>query len=343
MPKRFLISLFVSLINFHSTAQTNPIITSWLINDSSNKSSAVKSISFSQDFVYVEKYTQKSQKKIWVAFPINPDTVKHNNSTLKQSYKGMMINGSMITSKKSEDNWSIFLKLKNPDNKIHSPIIGFANDGFPIYGPYGFYNKTGIGEIVRMKSGFQLKSNPKRKKSKKVITDFNAYQFISSTLPDFLDQHNGRFCITPEYPQGTYCYFLTIDSLSNPVYPFLIGPTLFRNSLSKIVDTIEEPFIKYANLKNKINLLKKEEKLPFTIFFAEKSELIVIQSNGMINEDVKMQLYDESGIFVKETTLYQGSTIAYFDAQALYNAEYTIKIIRSSGSTEQKLMINKSL
>ena len=147
----------------HSTAQTNSIITSWLINGSSNKSSAVKSISFSQDFVYVEKCTLKSQKKCWYTFPLNPDTANHNNSTSNQSYKGMMINGSLISSKKSLDNWSIYLKLKNTDHKNHSPIIGFANDGFPIYGPFSFYNKNGTGAIVRMKSGFQLKSKPKKR------------------------------------------------------------------------------------------------------------------------------------------------------------------------------------
>jgi hypothetical protein len=366
MLKWLLLHFFVLFIYFTSIAQTNPIITSWIINDSSNKSSAIKSVCFSQNLVYIEKIIQKSQKKNWITFPLNPDTANHNKKRSKQFYSGMLINGALLSFKISEKNRSDKIKnqftfnknniLKisqdsllvngqviNLNYKKHSHIIGFANDGFPIYGPFGFYNKNGTGEILRMKSSFHLKSNKKGKVSTNTNTFNKYYIFKQLALPDFLDEHNGRFCVTPEYPQGTYCYFLTIDSSSNPVYPFLIGPTLFGNSLSKIVDTIEEPFIKYANLKNKINLLKKEEKLPFTIFFAEKSELIVIQSNGMINEDVKLQLYDESGIFVKETTLYQGSTIAYFDAQALYNAEYTIKIIRSSGSTEQKIMINKSL
>ena len=347
-------------------AQTNPIITSWLIKDSSNKSSDIKSIYFSQDLVYVEKISQKSPEKSWYTFPLNSDTSNHNKASSNQSYRGMMINGSLISSIISENNWITDSKFKNDynknyiikinqdsilingllinlSNKNHSSIIGFANDGFPIYGPFGFYNKNGTGEIVRMKSGFQLKSYQKRKDSKRVITYFSAYEFKSSAFPDFLDEHNGRFCITPEYPEGTYCYFLTTDSLSNPVYPFLTGPTFFGSPLSKIVDTIDEPYIKYANVKKQLNQSKKDEKLPFTIFFAEKSELIIIQSNGMINEDIKLQLYDASGSFLKETTLYQGSTIGYFDAQTLYNGEYTIKIIRSSGTSEQKLMINKSL
>ena len=361
MLKRLMLNFIVLFISLESFAQTNPIITSWQIKDSSSISSEIKSVYFSQSLIYVEKNIQKFQKKSWYTFPINPDTAKHKKDNSKLLYSGMMINGVLIykrfQSKQPALNSKNAIEFKKTSNDTalingvainlkpmqHSSIIGFANDGFPIYGPYGFYNKNGTGEIVRMKSGFQFKSKPKRKDSKKVITDFNAYEFKSSTFPDHLDEHNGRFCITPEYPQGSYCYFLTIDSLGNPFYPFLIGPTLFGSPLSKVVDTIDEPHIKYANSKKEIKLSNKEEKLPFTIFFAEKSELIVIQSNGMINEDIKLQLYEASGNLIKETTLFQGSTIAYFDAQTLYNGEYLIKIIRTSGTTEQKLMINKTL
>ena len=27
-----------------------------------------------------------------------------------------------------------------------------------------------------------------------------------------LDQYNGRFCKTPDFPDGRYCYFVTIDT-----------------------------------------------------------------------------------------------------------------------------------
>ena len=40
----------------------------------------------------------------------------------------------------------------------HSPLIGFAADGFPIYGAYGYANADGTGGIVRIKSGYQLRN-----------------------------------------------------------------------------------------------------------------------------------------------------------------------------------------
>ena len=42
-----------------------------------------------------------------------------------------------------------------------------------------------------------------------------------------LDRHNGRFAVTPEYPNGTYAYFMTTDSSDNPVYPYTIGPEFY--------------------------------------------------------------------------------------------------------------------
>jgi hypothetical protein len=43
-----------------------------------------------------------------------------------------------------------------------------------------------------------------------------------------LDEHNGRFCYTPEYPIGIYAYFTTIDAtLSTGEFPYLLGKTYY--------------------------------------------------------------------------------------------------------------------
>jgi len=44
------------------------------------------------------------------------------------------------------------------DTTKHSPLIGYAYDGFPIYGAYIYKNADGSGGIVRVKSGFQLRN-----------------------------------------------------------------------------------------------------------------------------------------------------------------------------------------
>ena len=42
-----------------------------------------------------------------------------------------------------------------------------------------------------------------------------------------LDEYNGKYVVTPEYPNGTYAYFMTEDSSGNPVYPYAIGPQYY--------------------------------------------------------------------------------------------------------------------
>ena len=77
------------------------------------------------------------------------------------------------------------------------------------------------------------------------------------------------------------------------------------------------------------------------IFYAEKSELIVIQSIHLNKDNLIIQLIDSSGKFIQETTLYQGSTLAYFDTQTLYNGDYTVKIIGPTGTSIENVTIKK--
>lgn len=42
-----------------------------------------------------------------------------------------------------------------------------------------------------------------------------------------LDQFNGRYCVTPDFPDGTYAYFITQDVNDKPYYPYIIGPSFY--------------------------------------------------------------------------------------------------------------------
>jgi len=117
------------------------------------------------------------------------------------------------------------------DSTHHSPIIGYAFDGFPIYGAYGYASATTPGTIKRMKSSYVLSTATTRLDGPPV----NATYPLGNMCEDYvytagagdLDAHNGRYCVTPDYPGGTYAYFVTIDASLNPVYPFVMGPTYY--------------------------------------------------------------------------------------------------------------------
>ena len=44
------------------------------------------------------------------------------------------------------------------------------------------------------------------------------YEFVEGL--GHLDEFNGRFAVTPEYPEGTYAYYATVDEDWNGAYPY---------------------------------------------------------------------------------------------------------------------------
>lgn len=129
------------------------------------------------------------------------------------------------------------------NDQQHSPLIGFAFDGFPVYGAWAFANTDGSGNIVRMESSYQLRNITERHSlpDGTMLSTADYGPDVSNQYPlgyyveDYeyvdglghLDQHNGRWCVTPEYPNGTYCYFVALDENLDGVYPYIIGPTYF--------------------------------------------------------------------------------------------------------------------
>ena len=196
----------------------------------------------------------------------------------------------------------------------HSKIIGYAADGYPIYGPYGYTNpsdsasgtqlmisgytagavisgrpetrevivtaNTINGANITVSSTFGLNPGMRLTFSSNSSIDMSGtywitnsggssvigsdrnyaggsnqiqlnsnieiyantsirFEFLSGAfIEDYsyqselgtLDRYNGRYCVTPDYPNGTYAYFATQDSLGKPQYPYFIG-TAFYGSL----------------------------------------------------------------------------------------------------------------
>lgn len=136
----------------------------------------------------------------------------------------------------------------------HSPIIGFGFDGFPIYGPYGYSDPNNDkSKIARMTSGYRIRddlSNPLASRS--ALTEGGS--LLSAALrgpslknkpagsyledyeyepdPGDLNEYNMCWTKTPEYPSGTWAYFVTLDSGGQPAYPYMMGPNYFGDQLA---------------------------------------------------------------------------------------------------------------
>lgn len=125
------------------------------------------------------------------------------------------------------------------DSSQHSPIIGWAFDGYPIYGPYSYSNTDGTGAITRMETSYQIRNISSRTTlpdgTASTGPTINAQNPLGGFIQDYeyvagsgdLDEYNGRFCVTPEYPSGTYAYFVSVAADGEPVYPYFIGDTYY--------------------------------------------------------------------------------------------------------------------
>ena len=225
---------------------------------------------------------------------------------------------------------------------VHSPLIGFAYDGFPIYGAYAYTNVNGTGAIAKMKSSYQLSTNTTRTSGPAVsATYFNGYfredyVFVSNLSdPTYLDVHNGRFCITPEYPNGIYCYFATVDANYNSAYPYVVGPTFYGNKVATVVTTI--PAGTTAYLSNDTTDLNK---IKVTISPNPATDFIAIQTD-FLEADLKVELIDELGKIIKSSKIIQGSTLHIIETDAIYNGLYFVKISDGKNSNSYKVLIKK--
>lgn len=168
----------------------------------------------------------------------------------------------------------------SPDLK-HSPILAWAADGYPVYGPYGYSSPmNATSGIRRMVTGYVLRNGQSgttnltatgrhtlpawAAAAQNRSTTLTATQYgpnVSTTyalghyLEDYdylgdlgqpqgetfdLDKYNGRFCVTPEYPQGTYAYFSTINAAGVPVYPYNVGRSYYGTASGGAVTSITE-------------------------------------------------------------------------------------------------------
>jgi len=128
------------------------------------------------------------------------------------------------------------LQNQEQSSGYHSPILGWAYDGNPIYGPYGYTTPTG-GVARVMKTGYELVTKSNRPSTSIFPQGFFNEDYEYRGNGD-LDEHNGRYGVTPEYPNGVYAYFTTIntgqrdtsgafENYWRPAFPYVIGTCFY--------------------------------------------------------------------------------------------------------------------
>jgi hypothetical protein len=101
--------------------------------------------------------------------------------------------------------------LQRAKNNQKMILLGYAADGYPVYNDFGLIDPNNLQSgFIKMKSSYLLKTG--KRKSGEPIGNYNGVfvqdYYFNKGIGD-LDEYNGRFGKTPEYPNGTYYYCIT--------------------------------------------------------------------------------------------------------------------------------------
>ena len=162
------------------------------------------------------------------------------------------------------------------DSSTVSKIIGWAYDGNPIYGPYGYSDPEDTNSsAARVTSGYVLNTNNVIDRPSAFSDGFFAEDYQYTNNGD-LDEYNGRFAKTPEFPNGVYAYYATINSSDTPQFPYFIGNKYRSNTL---------PENKSLNQKfdfNSSELLRNT--FPYKVSDAKADNDFIIETQEVVNQ-----------------------------------------------------------
>lgn len=175
----------------------------------------------------------------------------------------------------------------------HSRVIGWAIDGNPIYGPYGYENpEDNNSRIVILKTGYE--SSPQNVHNRPSTSIFPLGFFVEDfkyTDNGNLDEHNGRFSKTPEYPNGVYAYYVGVETGSStgkliPRFPYFIGNS-FRSK--PVVEDLDQSFD-----FNNSSLVRNT--FPYRINQDNSGNDFIVESNKLFNQITNVESVSEGTI-----------------------------------------------
>jgi len=258
------------------------------------------------------------------------------------AYAPRKLRESLLTKKLEEGNFIYSNDLVKQsgievDSELHSPILGWSYDGNPIYGPYGFENKNGSGRIVKMVSGYSkvtLENRPPLPDG--IFVEDYAYfgpETVSGSQVNpetILDEHNGRFCVTPEFPNGVYAYFCTVGDVRNefnnykkPAFPYIIGNTYHSkpieyNFSSTSYDRFTDINIqKWLRNTYPYNLTEKRSRYTFLTNILDKGNLSKISSVSKGNIDNIQLVSGGSGYRVNDRLVFENNGTGGINANGI--------------------------
>lgn len=240
-------------------------------------------------------------------------------------------------------------------NTEHATILGYAFDGYPIYGAYAFENTDGSGNIVRMRSSYQLRNITLRNSlpdgtmlsAEDQGPDVSNNYPLGRYLEDYiyiagsgdLDEHNGRFCITPEYPQGTYAYFTTINESGKPAFPYVIGGSYYGRVAEGNTGTFSGHQVIDESAATYTSVGADAAVIDMLVYPNPTTDYIHVYIVPSYANDITATIRDISGRMVYQQNNMQPGVSYPIDARGLNSGLYFIELKSSDAYGMQKCMV----
>lgn len=270
------------------------------------------------------------------------------------------------------------------DSTQLAPLVGYAFDSYPIYGGYGYSNPLDTtSSIKRLKSSYRLRNITDRSTladgtvlplsqhgppidtnttsldpldNSPIAAPLGAYMEDYEYVPGLgdLDEHNGRFCITKEYPNGIYAYFTTIDWVTDhydtsikPVFPYVLGTAYYGEVYPTDGNTgpgsgfvvISEPVTTYSSPTS--SLEQFENSLNINVYPNPSKGMLNIEIGTSENsQNCTGIIYNLNGSIIDELQLSSGNIYTY-DGRNLSNGIYYFQIQSDSEIHSFKIIVSK--
>lgn len=241
---------------------------------------------------------------------------------------------------------------------VHGPVVAVSYDGVPVYGSNGHSIRYDLSSsITPLKSRYKLKYSTVDNGGVPIFVNGTTYYLkrdggpsvseypIGSFIEDYeyvagdvnsLDIHNGRFCVTPEYPSGRYCYFITaesFDDVTNEIIEIISGsskvfggfPYVVGDSYASVPDT-------YPN-----KLCRTNDKIPKVFDRSFEKEIPAFTANG-----IQFPAIPKNPRFPKEN---RNNDITICKSSSLSPGSVESVIVENSGNNyriSDKLVIDNS-
>tara|TARA_B100000900_G_scaffold414696_1_gene442094 strand:+ start:2299 stop:15153 length:12855 start_codon:yes stop_codon:yes gene_type:complete len=209
----------------------------------------------------------------------------------------------------------------------HSPIVGWAYDGNPIYGPFGYSDPANINSDLKIiQPSYVTDINRVENRPAGYTAGFFVEDHVYNGTGD-LDIHNGRFGKTPEFPNGVYAYFATVGlgTGTNKLegqYPYFIG------------NTYRSPFIAENQLLNQDfdfnNSGLRRNTLPYNVDEKFAGNDFVTESYETIRQISKIESVTKGGVdgftILNGGTGYKVGDITEFDDEGTNGSGFRAQV-----------------